>query len=907
MPDICTSISPETTDATEKSAFMHAKQGDLDIIELMTVAERLSAGGNKEKAADLYRVWLENSNSPLAYVACFNLGVTLSACKGFVQAEAMYRKALELNPGLIQARLNLGNCLEQLKREDEALEQWNQVAESKEINRPENRLFQLHALNNLGRLMEAKKQFRTALEKLEKSFAIDPTQRDVLIHLVHLIQKICKWPIYNPPKGVSKRDMIKYTSPLAMLAASDDPGLQLFAAKHFVEYKYPVTSTEVLVPAEGYRHEKIRIGYLSSDFCLHAVSLLTVELLELHDRDRFEVYGFCWSREDQTALQKRVITAMDHYIRIGSMDDKEAADCIRSHEIDIIIDLQGLTSGARPLILSYRPATVQMTYLGFPGTTGLPWIDFVIADTYLIPNELKPYHTEKPLYMPHCFQSSDSRREVGSKPARADNNLPENSFVFCVFNNNYKFTPELFKVWMRILKRVPGSVLWLLEDNEWARENLRKTAQKLTINIDRLVFASRVAPADYLARYQLADLFLDTFPFNGGTTANDALFMGLPLLTLSGRTFASRMAGSLLTNLGLPELVTTNLKEYEEKAVWLATKPTELNSLKNRLNENKVNGPVFDMRAFVKGYEKALAKALEEQKCGSSTSKHSQVETYESLPDPYPHFIGERNIKLYTIAYSDETNANVEKGYLVLDHLQNERSDWREYWPIRRYLLHEALQADCYYGFFSPKFSIKTGLTHADVLRFINNDVRDGDIYTFSPQPDMGAFFLNVFEQNDVFDPGFKNISQELFNLIGVDVNLGTLVMDSRHIVFSNFIVAKKEFWLEWLDICEKIFALCEANDTDLAKSLTGETTYSGNVARKVFLVERIASLIIKTGRWRVQSYDTFKCAWSALGTNRFKDEAVASDALKLAHNELGHPEYLAGFAELRKKVFFKR
>jgi predicted O-linked N-acetylglucosamine transferase (SPINDLY family) len=896
MQDSTSNIPSDNIDSPEKSAFILAGQGSLELVDLINATERLSTSGSKDRAAELYRLWLDNTKSPLAYIACFNLGTVLAADRDYLQADIMYRKALEQNPGLIQARLNLGNCLEQQKREDEALEQWNMVAESKKIVQPENRKFHLHALNNLGRLLEKKKQYQTALEMLETSFAIDPTQRDVLIHLVHLTQKVCKWPIYSPPKGTNKLDMIKYTSPLAMLAVSDDPSLQLSAARHFVEYKYPVTSSETLVPKEGYRHEKIRIGYLSSDFCLHAISLLSVELLELHNRDRFEVYGFCWSREDGTVLRKRIIKAMDHYVRIEGMSDRDAADCIRSHEIDIIIDLQGLTSGARPLILSYRPASVQLTYLGFVGTTALPWIDYVIADKYLIPDELLPYHTEKPLYMPNCFQSSDRKREVGSMPAKVDNNLPENAFVFCVFNNNYKFTPELFATWMRILKRVPGSVLWLLEDNEWARENICRAAKKESIKKDRLIFASRVAPANYLARYQLADLFLDTFPFNGGTTANDALFMGLPLLTLSGRTFASRMAGSLLTNLELPELIASNLHEYEEKAVRLAKKPVELNALKKRLNENKATGPVFDTPLFVKGYEIALVKALEEEK------------PYTSLPHPHPALPLEgEGIKLYTIVYSAESLANLEKGFLVLDNSQNERPDWREYWPIRKYLLHEPLQTDNYYGFFSPKFSAKTGLSHAGVMSYINNSGGDVDVFTFSPQPDMGAFFLNVFEQNDVFDPGFKALSQDFFNAIGVNVNLDKLIMDSRHIVFSNFIVAKKEFWHEWLDICEKFFAVCESNTTDLAKKLTGETTYSGNVARKVFLIERIASFLLKTGNWKVRPYNTFKCAWSALGTNRFKDEAVISDALKLAYNELGHPEYLAGFSEVRKKVFFDK
>lgn len=612
MQDDTPIIPPTDSDSLEKSAFILAEQGTLEIIELMGAADRLKSAGLKDQTIALYRLWLEHTMSPLAYVGYFNLGVELASEREYIQAEAVYRKAIELSPGFTRARLNLGNCLEQQKREDEALEQWRLALETESILLPENLPLQLHALNNMGRLFEMKKNYKDSLEKLEESFALDPTQRDVLLHLVHLIQKVCRWPVFVPPKGITKEEMISGTSPLAMLAASDDPKLQLAAAQQFIEHKYPKICADPLAPNGGYRHEKIRIGYLSSDFCLHAVSLLMVELLELHNHEQFEVYGFCWSRVDETSIQKRVQKSMDHYIKIGEMSDKEAADCIRSHEIDIMIDLQGLTSGARPLILSYRPAVLQMTYLGFPGTTGLPWIDYVIADKYLIPDELAPFHTEKPLYMPNCFQSSDSKREVGPMPTRADNGLPEKAFVFCSFNNNYKFTPEVFAAWMRIIKRVPGSVFWLLADNEWSQENLLNAAKKMGIKKDRLIFAPRVAPADYLARYQLADLFLDTFPFNGGTTANDALFMGLPLLTLSGRTFASRMAGSLLTNLGLPELIATNLKEYEEKAVRFAKKPAELKALKKRLMENKLSGPVFDLPQLVADYECKVTSVLRE-------------------------------------------------------------------------------------------------------------------------------------------------------------------------------------------------------------------------------------------------------------------------------------------------------
>ena len=628
--------SLNNTGSSKDGAIYKAEQGTLELVDLMAVAEQYKATGLGEKIITLYRVWLEHTTSPLAYIARFNLGVELAAAKKHSQAEEMYRSALEQNPDLVQARLNLGNCLEQLGREDEALEQWRVALAGKDIDQPDKRAFQLHALNNLGRLLETRKNYHEALIMLEKSFAIDPTQKDVLLHLVHLIQKMCKWPVYSPPKGVTKKEMINGTSPLAMLAAFDDPALQLKAAQQFIEHKYPVHNNPLASKAK-YAHGKIRIGYLSSDLCLHAVSLLTVEMYELHDRDKFEVYGFCWSREDGTALRNRVISAMDHFIRIGNMSDQDAAECIRSHEIDILVDLQGLTSGARPLILSHRPAPLQITYLGFPGTTGLPWIDYVIADRYLIPEESLPYYSEKPLYVP-CYQVSDNKRDVGPLPSRAAYSLPEDAFVFCSFNNNYKYTQEMFTVWMHILKRVPKSVLWLLADNEWAKDNLITAAKKLGIRKDRLIFAPREAPANYQARYQLADLFLDTFPFNGGTTANDALFMGLPLLTLSGRTFASRMAGSLLKAVNQPELITNNLKDYENKAVFFGQNRQRVESIKKQLKENHSSCTLFNVEKTVQDIEEQFCRLIDELPVVGPPSIVTADLRYIETPNAAPNF-----------------------------------------------------------------------------------------------------------------------------------------------------------------------------------------------------------------------------------------------------------------------------
>jgi predicted O-linked N-acetylglucosamine transferase (SPINDLY family) len=875
----------------EKASFQLAAEGQLELASLMSLCDSLVSAGKRAAAKAAYRQWLANTTSPVAFVAYFNLGAILSLDGDSEEAEKVNRKALELNPNFIQARLNLGHNLEQLGRTDEMLAEWRKVLTVPQLHNPENLDLHVHVLNSLGRVLEGQRQFKEALEMLEKSLELKPDQMDVQLHRGHLRQKQCIWPTNIVKPLPSKDDAAKGCSPLALLAATNDPELQYAAAKWFLGHKFSVEPREPLAPPHGYRHEKIRIGYLSSDFCMHAVSLLTVELFELHDRERFEVYGFCWSREDGSYLRTRVIEAMDHFVRIEGMNDREAADCIRENEIDILIDLQGLTSGARPLILSYRPAPLQATYLGFPGTTALPWIDYVIADRYLIPEEEAGNFSEQPLYMPNCFQVSDSKRPIGATPTRSENNLPENGFVFCAFNNNYKFSQEMFAVWMRILKQVPGSVLWLLSDNEWSQENLCKAAERLGIKSDRLIFAGRVAPKDYLARYRIADLFLDTFPFNGGTTANDALFMGLPILTLSGRTFASRMAGSLLKNLELEELITTSMAQYEKQAVRLAKNKHLHRALKERLAKNRVSGPVFDIPSFVSHYESALADAL--------TKKVAAPQQASVQPAKM------NGAELYIIAYSPASLAQACGGFLPLDNLSNPRPDWMEYWPMRKFLLESVLQDDVFYGFFSPKFTAKTGLSWQGVRDFMAGKEDEADIFTFSPQPDMGAFFLNVFEQNETFDPGFRGIVERLLEEIGVRFDIGDVVMDSRQMVYSNYFVARKQFWLEWLSICERIFDICESNAGDLARDLCALTTYgSGTVQRKVFVIERVASLMLASGKWSIAPYNSFRCGWSATPLGEYRCEAVISDALKMAYNETKVQEYLGAFNTLRARIF---
>ncbi|MCV2357246.1 acetylglucosamine transferase [Paucibacter sp. B2R-40] len=598
-----------------------ARSGAMELSVLMEKADKLQREGLVDAAIVLYQNWTTHTKSVLLHVACYNLGTLLGSRNRHAEAEQIYATALALSPTFTQARLNLGHQLEHLGRIEEALGEWRTVFEDPSLDRANPAVLELvlHALNNSARLLETQRRLAESQALMRQSLTLKARQGDVIQHYVHIRQKQCDWPVYQAVGDVTHNQLLVGTSLLAMLSASDDPALQLMAAQRFVHEKvlvYKDRPLHELATARQPRKGRIKIGYLSGDLCMHAVGLLTPELFELHDRDRFEVYAFCWSREDGTAQRARILKAMDHHVRLAGVDDLTAARLIAEAGIDILVDLQGLTSGARPNILAYRPAPIQVSYLGLPGTSALPGVDWIIADRFVMPPEYLPYCTERPIYLPNCYQVSDRQREVGPAPCREQYGLPENAFVYCSFNNNHKFNEEVFSSWMRILEQVPGSVMWLLADNEWAKANMLRVAAEHNVLEERLIFAPRAAPPDYLARFALADLFLDTFPYNAGTTASDCLWMGTPILTRSGRSYISRMAGSLLSAVGLPDLITFSLAEYEGRAVQLGQNPARIESYKRYLREQGRSSALFDIPAVVRDLEHEFERMALAQRRG---------------------------------------------------------------------------------------------------------------------------------------------------------------------------------------------------------------------------------------------------------------------------------------------------
>jgi predicted O-linked N-acetylglucosamine transferase (SPINDLY family) len=575
----------------------------LGLDQVIQLAEQLQQAGHTADAIALYAVWTQQSTSGDRHIGFFNQGVIQLNSGDIEGAEHAYRLSLDLYPGFAQARINLGLLLERKGQFDDAMLQWSQVAASGYLQGAANIDLQTLALNHIGRLQEQLKHYDLAEHALTQSLQLNPHQADALQHWVHLRSKQCKWPAMQAMPGVSVNALLTGTSPLAMLALHDDPALQLMASQSFVHRKFNLPTQRLSVNAP-YHHDRIRIGYLSGDLCTHAVGLLMADLLEAHDRSKFEIYAFDYSIEDGSEYRQRLKNAFDHVIDIRSLGDQAAATEIAKAEIDVLLDLHGLSSGARPGILAMQAAPLQGTYLGFIGTTALPWVQFVVTDRFAFPEELTPYFSEKPLYVEGSFLPLNHMPTPSCSQSRTDLGLPEGAFVMACFNNVYKFNSEMFATWMNILKRVDDAVLWLLDDNASATRELKKQIAYHGVALNRVVFAKRTSHAEYRARMQLADVFLDTTPYNSGSTARDVLDCGLPMVTLSGRTCVSRMAGSLLHSIGLDELITYCHADYENLVVNLAADRARLASFRHAL----IQGHKTRLTASAR-----LVRSLEEQ------------------------------------------------------------------------------------------------------------------------------------------------------------------------------------------------------------------------------------------------------------------------------------------------------
>lgn len=570
------------------------------------VLERL---GRLESAAEAYgkAVALDASHP----AALSNFGAVLHRLGHLEAARQCLDRALALRPEFPDAWANRGLVLLDSHEHEQALASFDRALA----------LAPRHAaaLNGWASAQTVRKRHEEAAEAFARLLDVAPDFDYALGSMFFARANCCDWR--DRAKLVERlrtavRDCRRASQPFSFLLASDDPGEQRACAELFAAAECPPAPVPVAAPAR-YGHDRPRIAYLSADWHDHATAYLMAELLERHDRAAFDVTVVSLGPPSVSPMRARLEAAVETFVDWRTESDRTIAERLRALEIDIAVDLKGYTQNARPGILAHRPAPVQVAFLGYPGTTGAPYIDYLIADPELIPSSEQPHYSERVVYLPECYQPNDRARAIAERtPSRAELGLPDDAFVFCSFNDGYKITPDVFAVWLRLLAGTPGSVLWLLEPNAAAVVSLRAAAERGGVAPERLVFAPRLPLAEHLARHRRADLFLDTLPVNAHTTASDALWAGLPLLTCRGRAMAARVAASLLVTVGLPELVTDSLVEYERRALELAADRAVLAALRARLESAREASPLFDAERFRRHLERAFAGMLARHAAG---------------------------------------------------------------------------------------------------------------------------------------------------------------------------------------------------------------------------------------------------------------------------------------------------
>ena len=574
-------MSPALAPAQELDLIAWVQSGQMPLAEVVGHADALYAQGHKQAAINLYALWVASSEDPRKHLVYFNLGSMLQNHGQLANAQAAYQRSLSLEPSFSQAAINLGLVHEKLGQSAQAIRVWAGVAAQRYLDDRASIEMTTMALNHIGRLQENLRNYTQALEALQHSLQINPKQPGVIQHWVHIRQKACEWPVYKKLPGISKNEMLMATSPLAMLALTDNPLQQLLSAHAFVARTYGLKE-ERLCQIECYNHHKPRIGFASGDLREHAVGFLLPTLLRSIDRERYEVYAYDFTTDDGSSHRRELLAQFDHVRPVQTLSDRETAQLVLADEVDVLIDLHGLSAGARPGIFALHPAPRQGTYLGFIGTTGMPWFDFVITDKNAFPPELEEYYTEKPYFVKDCFIPMTPPDEKLPEVTRDEVGLPEDAFVMGAFGNVYKITPEMFACWMRLLKRMPDSILWLIDDNEKTTANLKKHASSSGVDLSRIVFSSRVTHQQFCARLKLCNIFLDTYPYNCGSTTNDVVRAGVPFVTMYGNTMVSRMGYSILKSNSDCGKSSMTFAEYENNVIELRVnfkkKSSEINT-----------------------------------------------------------------------------------------------------------------------------------------------------------------------------------------------------------------------------------------------------------------------------------------------------------------------------------------
>jgi len=580
-----------------------------DVTRVMHASRELEVQGQLEAALNLYRSWLKVHPNEAASIMCwYEYGRLLQITGAFQKAESAFRAALEQNPKFTEGALALGKSLEAQGKLKEAIEVWDKAMPPQAL--------QIQLFNNMARLHDQLHSVEEAEAALIHSLRLDPTQDSVITTLLQQRQKLCRWPVITPDIGVSKSVQKANVGPLMSLALFDNPKENLTSVKNFLKSKNYFSPSKTLTRKGALYpgHGKLRVGFLSADFRLHATSIFFSPLIEYLDRNLFEIYllDMTVAADPFPFARQRLMEVAEHHIPLQAMDDEAAARTIQSLEIDVLVDLAGLTAGARPGIVAMRPAPIQMTYIGFLASCGIPNMDYIVTTADMFVDACANGFTEKPLKLAGTYVAFTNDGDVSTGSTRSSCGLPEDAVVYCALLNTYKITPEMFACWMAILKGVPNSVLWLVEENPTTRKNLEQHALDHGVSIDRLRFSQRVHPAEYRTRLAMADLFLDSSPYGNGATTRDVLLANLPILTKPGKTMMSRLTAHMVGAMGMAELIVDSLDDYVAKAVQLGLNRNKLASMKQEIAAAKHTSPLFKTEEFAKHFGEAILQATRE-------------------------------------------------------------------------------------------------------------------------------------------------------------------------------------------------------------------------------------------------------------------------------------------------------
>ena len=842
----------------------------LELGQLIDQAQHLIDQGKMEPAQELYRQWIETNSHPSKHVACFNYGSLLQQMGKSDEAVQAYTACFKLAPNFGHAYINLGLLHEREGRHEKAFEVWSRFVGRKLLGEKLDDEMLCTAYNHIGRLHEEQKRYDLAERALRESLTIKPLQPGVIQHLVHVRQKACTWPVYDTLAGVSLSEQIRHTSPLAMLALTDDPVQQLLSAQSFVQRTYDLRE-EHLHAKYPRTHTRRRIGIVSGDLREHAVGFLLPSLLRQFDRSNCELYAYDFSRPEDSATRRQILAAFNVVRQIRTLTDAQAAELIAADRIDILIDLHGLSSGARPGIFSRHPAPKQGTYLGFIGTTGMPWLDFVIADRQVLPPELSTHFTERPVYMDGSFIPLSRTPGTSLRATRAEANLPEAAFVMAAFGNVYKITPEMFDSWLRLLRRIEGSILWLLDDNDVTTRNLRCRAQAAGADISRIIFAGRTEPEVFRARLALADVYLDTYPYNCGSTSNDVINAGIPLVTMYGRTMVSRMGLSILHEVGQTDFATTSFVEYENKVVevWLKGR--------DRLNRK------FSMT--VKPSLSSVIKQIENPP--SEPREIDSVRTHSSQVKVHIRELPKENTATKLTGWEKSLIRSID-----MESIPNITID----------ILESSSDLKTFYGFLCSEFQNETGLPYSEVETFAASKGASADILLFNPYWEEVGFHSTPFHLAESSHSGSLALMQIFADEAEIQVDISKSVLTTERSIIGNHWLATRSVWISWLELIHKWTTAFNNPSSQLYEPMHKPWANELDVAAGQMLFPLTLNLLLLSRPLSVASHFQYfdkpqKPGKKPLDTK----EALMRSALKQAWMATGWSGYLEAMVDSKK------